>query len=193
MSIRGSLLYERRPSRYNRLSYTVNWFSSKTENTMMTSSNENIFRISGPLRGIHRWPLDPHHEGHGGRALMFSLIYAWTNSWVNNRDAGDLKRDRAHHDVSLMPRRLDRTLVWSPGARINSKIRKIVVGIFNGGKNGKVVSYSYKCVSMDNTTFRSKVDFLFVISNIFVNLTPTIRLLVWVSYQYPYWFISILA
>ena len=30
---------------------------------------------------------------------MFSLIWAWINGWVNNREAGDLRRDRAHFDV----------------------------------------------------------------------------------------------
>ena len=34
---------------------------------------------------------------------MFSLICAWTNSWVNNRDAGDLRRYRTHHDVTNVP------------------------------------------------------------------------------------------
>ena len=28
--------------------------------------------------------------------LMFSLICPWTNGWISNRDAGDLKRHRAH-------------------------------------------------------------------------------------------------
>ena len=35
-------------------------------------------------------------------ALMFSLICVWNNSWVNNRDAGDLRRHRVHYDVILM-------------------------------------------------------------------------------------------
>ena len=35
-------------------------------------------------------------------ALMFSLICAWTNDWVNNRDAGDLRGHRAHHDVIVI-------------------------------------------------------------------------------------------
>ena len=30
------------------------------------------------------------------------LICAWTNSWVNNQDAGDLRRHRTHHDVIVM-------------------------------------------------------------------------------------------
>ena len=33
---------------------------------------------------------------------MFSLIYAGTNGWVNNPDAGDLRRHRAHYDITVM-------------------------------------------------------------------------------------------
>ena len=33
---------------------------------------------------------------------MFTLICARINSWVNNREAGDLRRHRAHYDVILM-------------------------------------------------------------------------------------------
>ena len=33
---------------------------------------------------------------------MFSLICAWINGWVNNREAGDLRRHRAHYDVVVM-------------------------------------------------------------------------------------------
>ena len=34
--------------------------------------------------------------------LMFSLVCTWINAWVNNREAGDLRRHRAHHDVIVM-------------------------------------------------------------------------------------------
>ena len=50
------------------------------------------------VRGIHRSPVNSPHKGQWRGALMFSLICAWTNSWVNNRDAGDLKRHRTHCD-----------------------------------------------------------------------------------------------
>ena len=33
---------------------------------------------------------------------MFSLICAWINGGVNNREAGDLRRHRAHYDVIAM-------------------------------------------------------------------------------------------
>ena len=42
------------------------------------------------------------HTGQWRRALMFSLIYAWINSWVNNREADNLRCHRAHYDVNEM-------------------------------------------------------------------------------------------
>ena len=54
------------------------------------------------VRGIHRWPVNSLHKGQWRGALMFSLICAWTNSWVNNREAGDLRRHHAHYDVIVM-------------------------------------------------------------------------------------------
>ena len=70
-------------------------------NNMMTSSNGNIFYVTGPLCGEftgHRW-IDSTHKSQWRGALMFSLICAWLNSWVNNRQAGDLRRHRVHYDV----------------------------------------------------------------------------------------------
>ena len=55
------------------------------------------------VRGIHRLPVNSPHKGQWRGALMFSLICAWINDWVNNREAGDLRRRRAHYDVIVMP------------------------------------------------------------------------------------------
>ena len=52
--------------------------------------------------GNHRSPVDSPHKGQRGGALMFSLSCARTNCCVNNRDAGDLRRHRAHCDVAVM-------------------------------------------------------------------------------------------
>ena len=46
------------------------------------------------VRGIHRSPVNSPHKGQWRGALMFSLICTWTNDWVNNQGAGDL---RCHH------------------------------------------------------------------------------------------------
>ena len=39
------------------------------------------------------------HKGQLRGALMFSLICAWINGSVTNRDTGDLRHHRAHYDV----------------------------------------------------------------------------------------------
>ena len=54
------------------------------------------------VRGIHRSPVNSPHKGQWRGALIFSLICAWINSWVNKREAGDLRRYHAHYDVSVM-------------------------------------------------------------------------------------------
>ena len=42
------------------------------------------------------------HKGQWRRALVFSLICAWINGCVNNREAGDLRRHRAYYDFIVM-------------------------------------------------------------------------------------------
>ena len=54
------------------------------------------------VRGIHRSTVNFPHKGQWRGALMFSLIYARVNGWVNNREVGDLRRYLAHYDVTVM-------------------------------------------------------------------------------------------
>ena len=69
---------------------------------MMTSSNGNIFpRYRPSVRGIHRSPVISPRKDLWRGALMF-IWSAWLNGWVNNREAGDLRRHRAHYDVTVM-------------------------------------------------------------------------------------------
>ena len=74
----------------------VRWIDLITGRFMMSSSNRNIFRV------IHRSPVNSPHKGQWRGALMFSLICAWINGWVNNGEAGDLRRHRVHYDVTIM-------------------------------------------------------------------------------------------
>ena len=69
---------------------------------MMTSSNGNIFRVTGPLYGELTGPGEFPHKSQWRGVLMFSLICVWINGWVNNREAGDLRRHRGHYDVNVM-------------------------------------------------------------------------------------------
>ena len=52
--------------------------------------------------GIPRSPVNSPPKGQWRGALMFSLICARINGWVNNREAGDLRRHCAHYDIIVM-------------------------------------------------------------------------------------------
>ena len=54
------------------------------------------------VRGIHRSPANSPHKGQWRGALMFTLICARINDWINIGEAGDLRRNRAHYDVIVM-------------------------------------------------------------------------------------------
>ena len=80
--------------------------TTPARHTMMTSSNGNIFRVTGPLWGEftgHRWI--PHTRASDSELSCFYLICVWINGWVNNGEAGDLRRHRAHYDIIM-------TLKW---------------------------------------------------------------------------------
>ena len=57
-------------------------------------------------------PVNSPHKGQWRGALMFSFICAWTNGWANHRDVGDLRRNRAHYDVTVMIEPTWRHVVW---------------------------------------------------------------------------------
>ena len=66
------------------------------------------------VRGIHRSPVNSQHKGQWHGALIFTLILLWRNGGVNNREAGDLRRHRAHYGVIVMvSSQLDGTPVHS--------------------------------------------------------------------------------
>ena len=52
--------------------------------------------------GIHWSPVNSPHKGHWRGALMFALICARINAWVNTAKAGDLRHHRAHYSVNVM-------------------------------------------------------------------------------------------
>ena len=54
------------------------------------------------VRGIHRSPVNSPHKGQWCGDLMFRLFCAWINGWANNREAGDLRRHRAHYGIIVM-------------------------------------------------------------------------------------------
>ena len=77
--------------------------------------NGNIFHITGPLCG--KPPVTSEFSSQrpvtGSFDVFFDLY--WINSWVNNREAGDLRCHCPHYYVIVMRQGcLSRVQIWSP-------------------------------------------------------------------------------
>ena len=66
----------------------IGLFNVKIKYSLMTSSNGNIFRVTGPL--CWEFTGEFHHKSQRPGALMLS------------KQSGDLRRHRAHYDVTVM-------------------------------------------------------------------------------------------
>ena len=64
------------------------------------------------VREIHLSPVNFPREGQWRGALMFSLICARKYGWVKKREAGDLRRHRAHSDVIVMALQISSMSPW---------------------------------------------------------------------------------
>ena len=77
-------------------------YTKTQQNIMMTSSNENILRVTGPLCG----ELTVTGEFPAQRPVTRSFDVFFdlhpNNRLGNSRKAGDLRRHRAHYDVIVM-------------------------------------------------------------------------------------------
>ena len=74
--------------------------------------------------------------------LMFPLIWDWINGWVNNREAGDLRRHRTQYDATVMP------YMWH--------LAKISVG--------KSFSSDVQCVSCRSNLVQTTSEEVFILS-----------------------------
>ena len=66
---------------------------------MMTSSNGNIFRITGPLCG-HRWI--PLTKASDAKLWWFLWSAPEQTSLLSKRRAGDFRCHRAHYDIIIL-------------------------------------------------------------------------------------------
>ena len=80
------------------VAYILTW--SQQCNDMMTSSNGNIFCVTGPL--CREFTGEFPSQRPMTRDCNFFFIYAWTKGWVNNWDAIGLRHHCTHYDVTVM-------------------------------------------------------------------------------------------
>ena len=117
---------------------------------MMTSSNGKFFHVTGPLCGEftgHR--LNSPLKGQRRGALVYSLNCARTNGWENNREAGDLRHDRAHPDVNVMMR-------WCITPNMSSKFCESMKVCVSFPKHQKMILiwwFDFPIIFFDNYIF----------------------------------------
>ena len=137
------------------------------------------------------------HKGQWRGALMFSLICARINGWVNNREAGDLRRHPVHCDVIVMHRifllrekpKVNRVLTKQNSYSIISQRTKsiILINILSSlsctrGKEEIITAcYSWRIISMSTQIRRRHMVMWIPITN----LRRPSHVLQWESlYQY---------
>ena len=89
-----ALPWHQQPWYYVRYRESVSWRRHQME------TFSALLAICGGNSSGPRWT--PLHKGQWRGALMFSLICAWINGWVNNGEAGDLRCYYAHYDFIVM-------------------------------------------------------------------------------------------
>ena len=114
----------------------------------------------------------PVNSPHKGQWRGAWTIFPWTNGWVNNRDAGDLRRHRAHHDgaVMFLPQEEEHQASYSyPGSSNKVQWRPSVVHIvFIDRLNSKQhTDYNYDqgierhVLSNSYMTYMVKINFIY--------------------------------
>ena len=114
------------------LFFLLSWWRHQMET--YSASLDFVRGIHRRLRGIHRSPVNSPHTDQWRGALMFSLICAWTGNWVNNQDAGDLRRYRTHYDVTAMWCRM--VIQWSGQPWYLSAFNASILNWWNGSNWG---------------------------------------------------------
>ena len=71
-------------------------------------------------------PVNSRHKGQWRGALMFSLIRARIDGWVNNGEAGDLRSHCTHYDVMVMS--ICPSRQWTPLRDSRYCLRTSIVG-----------------------------------------------------------------
>ena len=86
----------------NRNANVFKSFLAKNSLDKRLRSHNDVIKLKHFPRNWSFVPVNSPHKGQWRGFLLFSLMCAWINGWINNREAGDLRRHRAHYDATVM-------------------------------------------------------------------------------------------
>ena len=112
------------------------------------------------------------HKGQWRGALMFSLICAWINDWVNNRETGDFRRQRARYDVTLMGGVWFKSFQWPYQTPLNTLRPK---------QNGRLFADdTFKRIFLnENIRISFKISLKFVPKGVINNIPALVLIMAW--------------
>ena len=141
---------------------------------------KHFLRYRPFVRGIHRSTVNSLRKGQWRGALMFSLIGAWTKSWVNNRHAGDLRRHRAHYGVTVIYK--DKTLVRPSYIYIANPYIGKTLSLYWDGPRVTCLIHNCFCFFFHLGSHLINIRLLFI-----VIMDPSTMMLVLISRDLPLW------
>ena len=113
---------------------------------MMTSSNGNIFRVTGPLCREFTGPGEFPTQRPVTRDIDVFFDLRLINGWVYNREAGDLRRHRGHYDVSVMDKIGILIMLWHPQFLSEITCHGNCYDVVGDNKVGIMTTLGFQCV-----------------------------------------------
>ena len=94
---------------------------------------------------------------------MFSLICVWINGWVNNGEAGDLRRHRAHYVVTVMWIRFGDIMIICQWPLITIAMLRVNTGVqilcdkayFEMDFATKFTKYTYTYININMSSYQN--------------------------------------
>ena len=97
-----SLICSRLPRCSKSPRFTLLMDPDHLQNSWWRHQKETFSALLAICAGNSPVQVNSPYKGQWRGALMFSLICVWINGWVNNHEAGDLRRYRVHYVVIVM-------------------------------------------------------------------------------------------
>ena len=136
---------------------------------------------------VIKWKYFPRYWPHKAQwrgTLILSSICAWTNGWANNQESCDLRRHRAHYDVTVMASFHGTSFSQMEMYDIMMWIRSLISNInFSADIEGILPKGPYPpCLRMADRALLARYHWYVTIDKTICEIT-TLQKLVWGAYH----------